>query len=140
MNKASPFDILLVEPSNLLRRTVSLTVRSLGTAEVTEAATYQSAQQVAGQRRFDSAVIALEWPPRGDTCEGLTLIHQLRLGRCASPPAIPIAVLVDSCDTTLLQLLRASDISRILIKPFRVRDVIDTIAGMRERARGAASA
>ena len=140
MNKDNPFDILLVEPSNLLRRTVSLTVRSLGTAEVTEAATYQTAQQVAELRRIDGAVIALEWPPRGDTCEGLTLIHQIRLGRCVSAPAIPIAVLVESCDTALLQLLRASDISRILIKPFRVRDVIDTIASMRDRARGAAGA
>ncbi len=137
MNKDSPFHILLVEPSNLLRRTVSLTVRSLGTAEVTEAATYQTAQQMGELRRFDGAVIALEWPPRGDACEGLTLVHQIRLGRCASPADIPIAVLVDSCDTTLLQLLRASGISRILIKPFRVRDVVDTIDGMRERAHGA---
>lgn len=137
MNKDKPFGILLVEPSNLLRRTVSLTVRSLGTADVTEAATYQTAQQVCELRRFDGAVIALERPPQGDTCEGLTLVHQIRLGRCASPADIPIAVLVGSCDTTLLQLLRASDISRILIKPFRVRDVIDTIDGMRERAHGA---
>lgn len=140
MTKDPFFDILLVEPTDLLRRTVSLTVRSLGTAQVTEAASYQGAQQVAELRRFDGAVIALEWPPRGDTCEGLTLIHQIRLGHCASAAAIPIAVLVDSCDTTLLQLLRASDISRILIKPFRVRDVIDTIAGMRERARAAVGA
>lgn len=137
MNKDKPFGILLVEPSDLLRRTVSLTVRSLGTAEVIEAATYQTAQQVSGLRRFDGAVIALEWPPQGDTCEGLTLVHQIRLGRCASQPTIPIAVLVGSCDTTLLQLLRASDISRILIKPFRVRDVIDTIDGMRGRVHGA---
>lgn len=137
MNKDRHFGILLVEPSNLLRRTVSLTVRSLGTADVTEAATYQTAQQVCELRRFDGAVIALEWPPQGDIREGLTLVHQIRLGRCASLATIPIAVLVGSCDTTLLQLLRASDISRILIKPFRVRDVIDTIDGMRERAHGA---
>ena len=137
MDKAQPFSILLVEPTDLLRRTVSLTVRGLGTADVTEAATYQSAQQVCERRGFDGAVIAVEWPQPPSACRALTLIQQIRSGECACAASLPIAVLVDSCDTTLLQLLRASDISRILIKPFRVRDVVDTIDGMRERAHGA---
>jgi CheY-like chemotaxis protein len=138
MNKPDSFDILLVEPTNLLRRTVSLTVRSLGTAEVTEAATYPTAQQFCERRAFDGAVIAVEWPFVIDTCEGLTLIQQVRSGQCASPAGIPIAVLVESCNAELLQVLRSCGISRVLIKPFRVRDVIDTIAGMRDMARSAA--
>lgn len=125
------FHILLVEPANLLRRTVALTVRSLGTAEVTEAATYPTAQQFCERRRFDAAVIAVEWPLPLDSCKGLALIQQLRHGQGPSTPSIPIAVLVDSCNAELLQVLRACDVTRILIKPFRVRDVIDTIDNMR---------
>jgi CheY-like chemotaxis protein len=135
VNESDPFDILLVEPADLLRRTVSLTVRSLGTADVTEAATYPTAQQFCARRAFDGAVIALDWPFSIDNCQGLSLIQQVRSGHCASPSSIPIAVLVESCDAELLGVLRGCAISRVLIKPFRVRDVIDTIGGMRERAR-----
>ena len=137
MPDTAPFTILLVEPANLLRRTVALTVRSLGTAEVTEAATYPTAQQFCELRRFDAAVVAVEWPLPADSCKGLTLIQQIRLGQGASAPSIPIAVLVDSCNAELLQVLRSCNITRILIKPFRVRDVIDTIDSMRELAQGA---
>ena len=131
MPSAGAFNILLVEPTNLLRRTVALTVRSLGTAEVTEAAAYPTAGQFCERRRFDVAVIALEWPLPADLCEGLTLIQQIRHGQGPSAPTIPIAVLVDSCNAELLQVLRACEVKRILIKPFRVRDVLDTIDGMR---------
>jgi CheY-like chemotaxis protein len=134
MNKPADFDILLVEPADLLRRTVSLTVRSLGTAQVTEAATYPTAHQFCERRRFDGAVIALEGPQSSGASEGLTLIQQLRSGRCASPADIPIAVLVDSCNAELLQVLRSCGVSRVLIKPFRVRDVIGTIDGMHKPA------
>lgn len=131
------FQLLLVEPVNLLRRTVALTVRSLGTAEVTEAAAYPTAQQFCALRRFDGAVIAVESLVALESSAGLALIQQIRLGQGRCAPSIPIAVLVESCNAELLQVLRACGISRILIKPFRVRDVVDTIDGMRERARGA---
>lgn len=133
------FDILLVEPVNLLRRTVALTVRSLGTAEVTESPTYQGARQLCERRRFDGAVIALEWPLPADSCGGLTLIQQIRHGQGPSAASIPIAVLVDSCNAELLQVLRACDVKRILIKPFRVRDVVDTIDTMCQPAKGGAA-
>ncbi|SFB88877.1 response regulator [Massilia yuzhufengensis] len=134
MHSAESFKVLLVEPSNLLRRTVSLTVRGLGTAEITEAATYQTAQQVCERRGFDGVVVAVEWPQPVNESRGLTLIQQIRMGQSASAAAIPIAVLVESCNAELLGVLRSCGVSRILIKPFRVRDVIDTIDSMRELA------
>ncbi|VXC57085.1 response regulator [Massilia sp. 9I] len=133
----SAFKVLLVEPANLLRRTVSLTLRDLGTADVTEAATYPTAHQMCDHRPFDGAVIALEWPQPSDSLRGLTLIQQIRSGECACPASMPIAVLVDSCNAELLQILRSCGVSRILIKPFRVRDVIDTIDSMKGQARPA---
>ena len=139
MHSAESFRLLLVEPANLLRRTVSLTVRSLGTADVTEAATYQTAHELCQRRTFDGAVIAVEWPLPSDVYKGLTLIQQIRSGTSASAASIPIAVLVESCNTELLQVLRSCGISRILIKPFRVRDVVDTIDSMKAMARGAAA-
>lgn len=134
MRSAAPLHILLVEPEHLLRRTVALTVRSLGTAEITEAATYPVAHGLCGRRGFDGAVIALEWPLSQERHRGLTLIQQIRAGDSASQAAMPIAVLVESCTAETLQLLRSCGIARILIKPFRVRDVIDTIDAMRAGA------
>ena len=137
MNRGGRLQILLVEPTHLLRRTVSLTVHSLGTAEVTEAATYATAHQLCEVQRFDGAVVALEGPQESGVCRGLSLIQQIRAGEGASLATIPIAALVESCNAELLQVLRACGISRILIKPFRVRDVIDTIDTMRALPRGA---
>jgi CheY-like chemotaxis protein len=134
MNKAAALKVLLVEPANLLRRSVAITVGSLGTAEVTEAATYATAEQLCERQRFNGAVVALDWPPESGVCRGLSLIQRIRAGDSPSAPSIPIAALVDSCNAELLQVLRACGISRILIKPFRVRDVIDTIDGMRAPA------
>lgn len=135
MHNAPSFKLLLVEPANLLRRSVALTLRSLGTAEVTEAATFQSAHQLCERRAFDGAVISVEWPLPNEWHGGLSLIQQIRMGECACPVSMPIAVLVEACDTELLQTLRTRGISRILIKPFRVRDVIDTVDAMKELAR-----
>jgi CheY-like chemotaxis protein len=137
MNRASRLKILLVEPTHLLRRTVTLTVHSLGTADVTEAAAYATAQQLCQGQRFDGAVVALDWPPESGACRGLSLIQQIRAGQSASGASIPIAALVESCNAELLQVLRECAISRILIKPFRVRDVIETIDKMQGLARTA---
>ena len=135
MNSVGKLKILLVEPAHLLRRTVSLTVHSLGTAEVTEAAAYATAEQLCEGQSFDGAVVALDWPPEDALSRGLSLIQQIRAGKSASGASIPIAALVESCNAELLQVLRACGISRILIKPFRVRDVIDTIDSMRGTSR-----
>lgn len=122
--------ILLSEPADLLRRTVSLTVRSLGMVDVTEAATYPVARQLCELRRFDGAVIAFEADIPCDACTGLALVRQIRQGRSASPTSIPIVVLVDSCDARMLDILRPYGVHRVLIKPFRARDVIETITSL----------
>ncbi len=61
-------DMLLVEPVTLLRRTVSLTARSLGLGAVHEAANQASALKLLYGQRFHGAVIALgegTAPPSG---------------------------------------------------------------------------
>ncbi|MCC2956597.1 response regulator [Massilia sp. IC2-477] len=139
MHKPGAFNLLLVEPANLLRRTVSLTLRDLGAADVTETATYPTAHQMCELRRFDGLVIALEWPEPSDALRGLTLIQQIRSGKGACPATIPIAVLVESANAELIQVLRSCGVSRILIKPFRVRDVIETVENMKGLARAVAT-
>lgn len=138
VNKTAPPDVLLVEPVTLLRRTVSLTIRSLGLAAITEAATYPTAREFCGVRPFAGAVIAVDLPAAGGVCEGLSLVQRIRSGESASAASMPIAVLVEACNAELLQVLRGCGVSRVLIKPFRARDVIDTIGAMARQAQSSA--
>jgi hypothetical protein len=61
-------NMLLVEPATLLRRTVALTARSLGLANVHEAASHSLALRLLKDTAFDGALIAFDsamrppWP------------------------------------------------------------------------------
>jgi CheY-like chemotaxis protein len=118
--------VLLVEPEALLRRTVTLTARSLGVADVYEAASAQTAQRMLYERSFQGAVIAVG---DGDAAKAdLSLLDEVRKGGTASDRAIPIAMLAERCDAALLQALRERGVRRIILKPLRARLLLDAFA------------
>ena len=125
---AAPVNVLLLEPETLLRRTVSLTARSLGIARVHEAATQALALRLIKAHAFHGAVIAIDPQPGAAGLLPLDLVDELRRGDSASKPSIPIAVMVEKCDASLLMALRERGISRIILKPFRARILLDTFA------------
>lgn len=129
MSKAAPV-MLLVEPATLLRRTVSLTARTLGVAHVHEAASYLLATRLLKEQAFDGALIAIDGAPGGENEHALALLDEVRGGNTASKAGMPIAVMVGQCDATLLGALQARGVSRILIKPFRARNLIDAFADL----------
>jgi CheY-like chemotaxis protein len=118
--------MLLVEPENVLRRTVALTARSMGLADIQEAASTPLARQILDQRPFHGALIAID---AGDSFD-LTLLDQVRQGRSASRPRIPLAVLASRCDDALLAALRERGVNRIVLKPFRARTLLDAFAAL----------
>jgi CheY-like chemotaxis protein len=127
MSTAPLPEVLLVEPETLLRRTVSLTVRTLGTARISESSDYMLATRMLAAQRYDGAVIAL--------AEGaLEVIDRIRCGETLCTHDIPIAVMVGHCDAALLDILQHRQVQRIILKPFRAREVIDTIGRFREFA------
>lgn len=114
-------NMLLVEEQNLLRKTVSLTARSLGMGTVHEAATLQAAERLLRERAFQGAVISID-------CGGahnLSLLDKVRNGLSASPATIPIAVLVDQATTELMHELRERQVNRVILKPFRARILLE---------------
>jgi len=121
--------ILLVEPEALLRRTVSMTARSLGISQVHEAASTDMALRMARQRRFQGAVIAVDCVGSGSGRRyDLSLIDQLRADETADGRAMPIAILADQATPELLAELRERRISRVILKPFRAKVLLETIA------------
>lgn len=121
--------MLLVEPESMLRRTVALTARSLGLAEVQEAASPALARQMLNQQAFDGALIAIDAGAAFD----LSLLDQVRLGRSASNAQIPLAVLAARCDDTLLAALRERNVERVVLKPFRARTLLDAFSALSQR-------
>jgi CheY-like chemotaxis protein len=119
-------NMLLVEPETMLRRTVALTARSLGMANVHEAASTVAARELLRQQRFDGAILSIDANGGHD----LTLLDQLRQGRTISKASIPVAVLAAQCDSQLLETLRERGVNRIIIKPFRARALLDTFAAL----------
>jgi CheY-like chemotaxis protein len=125
-----PLHILLVEPETLLRRTVTLTARSIGIGQVHEAASAGAALKMLRERTFDGAVIAVESLGSGAALRyDLELVDRVRDAATSSHHAMPIAIMADQATPTLLRELRDRRISRVILKPFRAKVLLETIAG-----------
>ena len=116
--------MLLVEPEAMLRRTVALTARSLGLAEIHEAASPALARQLLRRHAFAGAIIAIN---HGDAHD-LGLLDQIREGDSACSPGMPIAVLAGNCTSELLTALHKRGVSRVIVKPFRARILLEAFA------------
>lgn len=126
-NGKPPIKLLLVEPETMLRRTVALTARSLGMAEVYEAASTAAGQRMLYERAFQGAVIAVDCARAGAPVD-MTLLDEVRKGGTASDRAMPIAVLAEQCSADFLQALRQREIRRVILKPFRAKLLLEAFA------------
>lgn len=118
-------NMLLVEEQSLLRKTVSLTARSLGLGTVHEAATIQAAERMLREHSFHGAVISIDCGAHGDCLYNLSLLDKVRNGLSASPASMPIAVMVDQATADLMRELRERQINRVILKPFRAKILLE---------------
>jgi DNA-binding NarL/FixJ family response regulator len=123
---AQRMQMLLLEPDPLLRRTVVLTARSIGLAQVHEASSDGIARRMLMERAYAGAVLALDFGDRKYDQYDLTLLDQIRDGQSACRPDMPIAVLLDHCHPPFLQELRQRAVRRVILKPFRARVLLET--------------
>jgi CheY-like chemotaxis protein len=126
-----PMQILLVEPEALLRRTVAMTARSLNLGQVHEAASNNTALSMLRSRPYQGAVISVECLGSGsDSRYDLSLVDQLRFGDAgvSNGQTMPIAIMAHQATPQLLNALRERKISRVILKPFRARVLLEAIA------------
>jgi CheY-like chemotaxis protein len=126
-------NMLLVEEQPLLRKTVSMTARSLGLGTVHEAATVQSAERMLRERAFQGAVISIDCGAQGGCHYTLELLDKVRNGLSASDASIPIAVMVDQATADLMRELRERHVSRVILKPFRAKILLEAFAQMAQK-------
>lgn len=117
--------LLLVEPQFVLRRTVSTMAREMGLADVQEATSAAVAEKLLIDRRFDALLIAID-----EEGESLELVRRLRAGETSQVVDLPIAATAISCDVDLALRLKQLDVCRLLLKPFKVRGMLEVISAL----------
>ncbi len=123
MKSAGKGRILLVEPSSLSGGIIVATARQLGLSAVHLVSSVRSAQQKLDQEDFAGVIVSLE-----EDKDAVLLIEKLRNTQfSAVNPLVPIAVITSSINASLALQLKVLDVRRVLLKPFKVRDVITTI-------------
>ncbi|HEY8878740.1 MAG TPA: response regulator [Roseateles sp.] len=117
--------LLLVEPQFVLRRTVSTMAREMGLADVQEATSPAVAERLLFERRFNALLIALD-----DDGEALELLRRLRAGDTSHPADVLVAATASACDVELALRLKELDVCRLLLKPFKVRGMLEVISAL----------
>lgn len=127
MSKASERarDLLLVEPQFLFRRTVAAVARDLRLATIHEATTLAAAERLMATTSFDALILSLD-----EKAHALELLERVRAGTTPCAASIPTILMADACDAGLALSLRQLQVRRLLLKPFKIRSVIECIAGL----------
>jgi hypothetical protein len=123
---APPLDLLLVEPHFLLRRTVAAVARDMRLADPHETTTIEAASRLIAVRAFDALFLSLD-----EEVPALELMMRVRNGETKCDAHIPIAVTASACDTALALQLKRLDVRRLLLRPFKVKGVLDAIVALR---------
>ena len=124
---APPIELLLVEPQFLLRRTVAAVARDMRLANPKEVTSIDQADTLLSSRAFDALFLSLD-----DEAAALALMSRVRNGGTRCAPDIPIAVTAAACSTPLALRLKELEVRRLLLRPFKVKGVLDAIAALRQ--------
>lgn len=117
--------LLIVEPHTMLRRTVVGVARELQLADVHEASSVVAAARLMRSTRFDALIIALD-----DEGEAVELVSRIRTGESRCPPDMAVAVFSTGCSAGAAMQLKRLEVRRVLLKPYKVKSVLETIAGL----------
>ena len=120
-----PPHVLLIEPDNLVRGTLAGVCRDLGLARIHQATSVAAAIGWLGRRDLQGILVALD--PEG---AAINMLTALRAGQYACPAHLVVAVMSSTCTVALAQSLKALDVKRLLLQPFKLRDAILTLEQM----------
>lgn len=117
--------MLVLDPDAVVRSTVASVVRELGLAQVQQASSVPLGTQVLTETAVDALVLSL-----ADTDAALELLTRLRAGEFPSRADIPVVVLASACDGPLALRLKQLEVLRLLLTPFKIRDVVQTLEAL----------
>lgn len=98
------------------------TAKQLGLRPVKLVTSHQSAHLFLENQLFCGLIASLD-----DDGHALATIHHLRQGQLRCPMDMPVSVTAGQIDTQLASQLKSLHVQRILLTPFKIRDLITTI-------------
>ena len=123
MSDARNGRILLVEPSSLAGSIIVATARQLDLFAVHLVSSVHSAETWLGKEPFSGVIVSLE-----EDRDAVHLIEKIRHAQFPTvQPKVPVAAITSSINASLALEMKVLDVRRVLLKPFKVRDVITTI-------------
>ena len=117
-----PPDILLIEPDNLVRGTLAGVSRDLGIAQIHQSISVAAAQPFLDSPDLQGLLVTLD-----EEGAAMAMLAELRAGRFACNASLPVAVMSASCTVETAKALKALEVKRILLQPFKLRDAILTL-------------
>ncbi len=124
---APPIALLLVEPQFLVRRTVAAVARDMRLADPRELTSIEQAATLVSLQAFDALFLSLD-----EEDAALELMSRVRNGQTKCAREVPIAVTAGACGTPLALRLKHLEVKRLLLRPFKVKGVLDAIVALRQ--------
>ena len=60
----------------------------------------------------------------------LALLRELRLARFRTSAQVPVVVMSNYCDETTVTRMRELEVRRLLLKPFKVKSILDSVSAI----------
>jgi DNA-binding NtrC family response regulator len=122
---ASTREILLVEQSSMIGSIIVSTARQLQLCPVRLVTNCNSAQLLLKNQVFCGLITSLD-----EAGAALNMIDLLRQGQLRCDANMPVAVTAAHCDVAMANRIKGLNVQRILLKPFKIRDLITTIQSL----------
>ncbi|WP_291014474.1 histidine kinase [Hydrogenophaga sp.] len=117
--------VLLIEPDNLIRGTVASVCRDLSLVQVIQAVSVAQGEQALQSHSVQGMVLSLS-----DEVAALSLLTRLRADELGCTMDLAVAVLAHGCTPELAAQLKSLEVRRLLLQPFKLRDVIHTLENL----------
>jgi DNA-binding response OmpR family regulator len=120
--------LLLVEQQSLIRSTVAAVARQMNLASIDETSSIDVAEQRLARERYDGLLLSLDEP-----VPALALLARLRAGEFSNLPDLPVILMTNACNAELAAQVRQHGVRRLLIKPFKLKLLLQTIEALSEQ-------
>ncbi len=125
MSTAGGYQILMLEPSAMIRNLVVQVARELRVAHVHQTGNWATARRILGEQRVDCIILSAD-----DATKACELLNELRMSLFATAPDIPVIGLLPNASKGTREALEALGVSTFLFVPFRIRDVFDALGAL----------
>jgi len=114
--------VLLIEPDGLTRGTVASVCRELQLVRLQQVTSIAQGEKWLKTSADHGLLLSL-----AEGAVALEFLERVRAGQYRCERDIPVAVMAPSCDAALASRLKQLDVRRLLLQPFRLRDVVHTL-------------